>query len=356
MQAKLLNEGYPVLISNRTDPFSANVWPLTRYAVQMLTEIGTKACFQTKGGTPDQVNELLDILDYKACFYVTITSDIPELAETLEPGAPPVDKRFEMIERLVKAGHYVQVGLNPCVRQWIKDPKALIKRIANAGADGVWFESLHFDVSQNKMLSQAEKTLIGLDVMAEARNKHLNKDESAFLRSIQDLLSEHGLEEFSSINNKPSKFFAPYRKCYEKTFPIIQDVVNICHKMDVETPDEHEFHTLFFDDFWSALTSERDFPNGVWKIESYLAACNRKMTIGGQLDLRRSPYKKLVKLFWCEPKISLSPCCLPPMALAVTDEGEGLVDQFDLPVYVFSSSQKFGKYAYVNKNNKYYSA
>jgi DNA repair photolyase len=58
----------------------------------------------------------------------------------VEPMAPSIESRFELVEQLVAAGHVVTVGVNPLTLDWVPDFEPLLNRIKDLGAWGAWIE------------------------------------------------------------------------------------------------------------------------------------------------------------------------------------------------------------------------
>jgi DNA repair photolyase len=352
IQARLLDEGYPVLLSNRTDPFCPAVWPMARYAVQVLADAGNRCCFQTKGGSMGKIRELLDIMGYKACFYVTMTSDIPEVTARIEPGAPPVEERLAMAEYLVARGHVVQVGINPCVRSWFRDIGGFMARLAKIGVHGVWVEPLHLNTNRLRRKNQAKAPgmtradgeAIGPEACAEGSSRYLSDEGYDFIRLIDRLAIDKGMQFYGSHSYLPSDYFEPYRRLYGKTFPVTQDAINRLHVLERERVKEDArngtaqkgYSTVSFDDFWELLTEDARFPGGTWNLRDYVAALDKSVTFSGPLQMRDSSFKSLIRLFWSDRRFKMSPCRNEALAMAVDDENALIVDEGGLPFYLFN--------------------
>jgi hypothetical protein len=325
---------------------------MARYAVQVLAEAGNRCCFQTKGGSMDRIRELLDIMGYKACFYVTMTSDIPEVTARIEPGAPPVEERLAMAEHLIARGHVVQVGINPCVRSWFRDIEGFMARLAKIGVHGVWAEPLHLKVNQLKRKNQAstpgmtraEEEAIGPEACAEGSGRHLAEDDYDFIQRVGLLAIGEGMRPYGSQYCWPSGYFEPYRRLYGKTFPVTQDAINRLHALERERIGEDArngtarkgYGTVSFDDFWELLTEDARFPGGRWNLRDYVAALCKSVTYSGPLQMRDSSFKSLIRLFWSDRRFKMSPCKNEAMAMAVDDENALIVDEGGLPFYLFN--------------------
>ena len=113
LTAILLQQGYPVLVSNRVDPFAASNYRQFLPVLEVMSDLGIPVAIQTKGGRG--IDQALDLLTSPTVFYITIESDQDEVVKRIAPGAPSIAERFELIALLRSKGHPVVVGWNPCV-------------------------------------------------------------------------------------------------------------------------------------------------------------------------------------------------------------------------------------------------
>jgi hypothetical protein len=241
-----------------------------------------------------------------------------------------------MITELVGAGHVVQVGLNPCVRHWLDDPRVLFQKIAEAGVQGVWLEPLHLNSNQTRIMSPKEREALGATAVLEAIKPKVTVLEKTFIESMGEYIRGLGMEPYSSCIGKATNYFAPFRECYEKTFPIIQDVINYCTENEDYSPDY--YNALFFDDFWRILNANNSFPSGNYYLYNYIAGNNKTIAYGSTEKLSASTYKELIKLFWSDARMKLSPAHTLAFAQAVEKENYQLVylvDDEGVPVYLF---------------------
>ena len=69
LTAKLLKNGYPVLYSNKIDPFSASNFMHSLPLIELMVQMNIKISIQTRGG--HGIDEVLKILP-KSVFYISI--------------------------------------------------------------------------------------------------------------------------------------------------------------------------------------------------------------------------------------------------------------------------------------------
>lgn len=155
IESEMIGKGYPVLISNTTDPLAKtnedtfiNTWRASRMA-------GVKFCYQTKGGSRGIEDEIIN--DDPTMFYISITSDNDDKLKAIEPGAPGFRHRIDLIERARAKGHHVVVGLNPLIAEWWDDIEALPEVLKSAGVTHIWKGRLHLSHLQTAQMSEGIK-------------------------------------------------------------------------------------------------------------------------------------------------------------------------------------------------------
>lgn len=319
--AMLLRHGYPVVVSNRVDPFAASNYKIALPLLEVMAAQHIPVMIQTKGGRG--IDEALAILE-PSVWYISIAFEDDALRKAIEPGAPSLESRYDLIARLVESGHEVVVGLNPLVPEWLPDPLPTLERLYAAGASGVWIERLHFNRKQSRQLSDPALDAMGRDVVERAHKKIAHPDWEHFLRTRQQA-QDVGLAVFSKNQGNASTFFDPWRRLYAHTFPVLQDFVNVCH---AALP---EGGLVTFDDWLGFLGPH--FPAGVHGIDSYLGATAHNLWHTHQVPTNLT-YSQLLALIWQEGRVSLNPARSPAFAFAKVGDAP-LVDDRGMPVMVF---------------------
>ena len=135
LEATLLKQCYPVLLSNRVDPFANSNWFQSLPVIEAMTDLGIPIAFQTKGGKG--IDDVLDMVSPSA-WYVSIAMLDDSIRQRIEPGAPTIESRFELLEKLVDRGHVPTVGLNPWVPEWcpLSDVEKILERLQGIGVKG----------------------------------------------------------------------------------------------------------------------------------------------------------------------------------------------------------------------------
>ena len=230
LEAQLLRLGYPVLISNKVDPFSKSNYQDMLPIMKLLTQEGIGIAIQTRGGYG--IDEVLKFLP-PSVWYLSITHDQEETRQLIERQAPDIESRFELIKKLKQYGHRVVVGANPLNPDWIRSPEVFFKRLADLGVEGVWTEFLHLSYKQRDAMLPRERTAMGEPLIKKSMARNLPADWEEFGARCDAAISDAGMEIYSIGQARRSDFWRPFRECYERTFPNMQDWVNHCHDQGI---------------------------------------------------------------------------------------------------------------------------
>lgn len=326
-EAKLLSLGYPVLISNKVDPFSNSNYQQMVPIMRLMTDLGVPISIQTRGGRG--IDEVLEFLK-PSVWYVSISMLDDSLRKKIEPGAPTIDSRFELIEKVIRKGHRAVVGFNPCVEEWQPDPKPLLERVVKSGAHGVWIEKLHFSSRLTSVMTDREKKAIGDKLIVEGRKKRSEPFWSYFMRAREEAMKL--MPVFSIYQPNASSFFDPWRELYERTFPTVQDFVNVCHEVK---PD-----LITFGDYVEFMLSF--MPNEKWPWGHCLAVSSNAVFQTHKIPNQMTTLQFL-HLCWMDARIKQAPArgaCFAYATVGEGDEESVLVDEYELPVMTFTSDLK----------------
>lgn len=244
LKSYLLNNKFPILLSNRVDPFAASNWKQVLPMVQILDEYEIPIAWQTKGG--QGVDEVL-MRGKKEHWYISISFWDDNRRLLIEPGATTIEQRFELIEKLKKAGQSVSVGINPLVENWLPEWEfeKLTDKLKELDIKDIWAEILHLNKKQVGNMSQKEINNQGLDVIEDAKKRHRNN--SYFMYVIETIESE-GFNVFSMNQPIKSNYFNEEHSLYGgKTLKTTQDFINHCFET---MPDGGEVR---FDDYYQFM-------------------------------------------------------------------------------------------------------
>ena len=329
IDALLLRESYPVLISNRTDAFALSNYKQALPVMQTLADMGIPMAIQTKGGRG--IDEALAFMQ-PSCWYISISFDDDGMRTSVEPGAPSLDERFELIEKLIAKGHTVYLGLNPLVPEWIADPAPLLRRVKSMGVYGVWIELLHLNRNQVDAMTQRERNAIGETALERAKGA-LAMDESALRDDAFACARDIGLETYCVRQTYHSHFWEPYHNLYPKHFKTNQDFVNWCHH------NKSDGESVTFEDYAAVMLA--GMPEGEHRIENYIRVPNRELFLKEHIPAVMT-YREMLRRGWNDARLWFSPVRFGNFAFAVSfdeaDERHYLVDEHDDSYLIWDST------------------
>ena len=319
-EAFLLREQYPVLISNRVDPFAVSNYRQALPIMRMMTGLEIPIALQTKGGRG--IDEALEFLP-PSCWYISIMTLDDQIRQQVEPGAPSIGDRLALIETLVEAGHSVSVGINPAVPEWLGDPDPLTKAIAQRGAHGAWIEPIHFNPKQIKAMGEKGRSLIGKAVIDRGRSRRPSADYLEYLSRVEQSALSAGLEIFAVDYPARSDYWKPFRKLYKQAFPTHQEFIN--HLADSGIPDGA---IITLDQYLDFLLPH--LPEGDLRIGHYVGATAHNVCREFENWDNVMSYDELLMLLWNDGRIKLSPQNNQAFSRACDRGPDGkLIERFD---------------------------
>lgn len=224
--AWLLRNRYPVLLSNRVDPFALSNYRETIPLAWELTDAGIPITWQTKGG--QGIDDVLRFLPAGQVWYITITTLDDAIARRVEQAAPLPSERLALIEKLRNAGHRVVIGLNPLVPEWCPNPAELMRQAQQRGAEGVWLEMLHLSRTQIKQMKPNEIKAMGGEeaVKRIAGKKHMDDHTLSHYFLAYQCAEELGLHPYGMSGFRPGQYTDIMHSAYPRCFPVLQDFAN----------------------------------------------------------------------------------------------------------------------------------
>mgnify|MGYP001571892793 CR=1 FL=1 len=325
--ASLLQRRYPILISNKVDPFAATNYKLAVPLFKILHALEIPVAIQTKGG--DGIEESLPFIRPSA-WYISLATLDDGIRKRIEPGAPSVEERLTLAGELVRAGHHVSFGVNPIVREWLPEPSELFARLRAVGVKDVWIETLHLNNNQTRNMSAKELAAIGPAVIKRAMKLRADDDTYGYFVETIQTARAMGMETFCISNPSPSKYWEPYKRMYPDRFPIFQDFVNWCWET------KHVGDPVFFDEWWD--TAKANIPQGMAaSVTDYIGATTPHVKVDRKVDKQMS-FRDLLAVHWQEPRCKLFPFKNQSFD-ETTEEYQGRIvvaeDKNRLPVFKF---------------------
>jgi len=325
--AYLLQQGYPTVVSNRTDPFCQANAEQSLAVLGVMTELGLPVMVQTKGG--EAAMEAAKMLP-PSIWYVTVETLDDTIRAQVAPGAPSIPTRLQLIYELADRGHRVIAGVNPCVPEWIADPGQIMSTLRACGAYAAWIERLHLYYAQTRKMKPWARDALGEYTIARAQQRQCDVLEFGFIMHAREAAQEAGLEVFSVGQPTKSGFDKPFQDLYPRTFPTAQGWINLCYELG--WTDRLISYSDFADYFVPRL------PEGRWPIDSYLGSVAHNLWRTHKVPPQLT-FRELLGIMWVEPRTRNCPARVPCFAYAGRKEGEGwaqYVDEQEMPYLVFS--------------------
>lgn len=208
----LLAQGYPLLVSNDSDPLAASNEETFLELREVCARKGLPLCYQTKGGKPDMQDLLLD--GPATMIYITITTDREDIRRQAEPAAPAFEQRLAFAMEAKRRGHHVVIGINPMVPEWWADFDGFCRRLAEAGIRHAWIGSLHLNRFQIPNIARhAAETFA--DEISNARSK--NPTDPA----MRQALTAAGINFFDGSSAETPGFWDAYFALGYPFFPTL---------------------------------------------------------------------------------------------------------------------------------------
>lgn len=240
-EAKLLQAGVPMLVSNHVDPFAGTNAEQFEPIWELCTELNIPLTWQTRGAHKPQQRILQRVIKENppSVWYVSIPMLDDAVRKRVEPMAPPIESRFELLQQLVEAGHVVTVGVNPLTLDWVPDFEPLIDRIKASGAWGVWIEVPYFAQTFKANLKPDQVERLTPEFIKRCGEKGSLVDVSnaneamAYAKSI-------GLQVFNTSYEEPTEFFDPWHDLYDRPMPYWHQLINVVDQ-ELEPGDDESF-------------------------------------------------------------------------------------------------------------------
>lgn len=335
--AKLLQMRYPILFSNKVDPFALSNYQQSIPILETLTELGIPVAYQTRGGTGASAEALNEALEWlaPAVWYVSFNTLNDDLRRQLEPGTGTIEYRLELLTRLREAGHRVVVGLNPYVPEWMPHPRLFLEAMKAAGAEGVWMDALHLNRDQIEAMPERDKGKFSLPVMEAAKRRRPTPEEMEDYDKLHDLAGEAGIASYSMGYGRSTDFWRPYHETYANLFPTQQGLVNACY--DTLKDGDILGYETWRD--WFASVPEIGGMDNYIRAKASGGRLLPALLQSGELKSGMS-LQEVLRLVWKTPKIGICPARQPCFSYAGKragkDQWEQLVDDAGLPLLVFS--------------------
>lgn len=221
-QSMLVKLGYPILVSNRSDPFTEKNARESIALFTHLTELKNSVFIQTKTGPG--MDECLDLMGNRrdVVIYITVTTIQDDIAAVVEPKAPPPSARLQIAKKLHDAGYLVLIALNPLSDAWMprEDIETLVKDLKQVGINHICLEMLDIKRKRLSQISESRKKRMGAAVAS------LGDSNRNYVRECTQYLVAQGFEVAKRGMPFRSNLFADIKERLGLTMPVMQDFVN----------------------------------------------------------------------------------------------------------------------------------
>lgn len=158
--AFLVDRGYPVCVSNRSDPFGNSNIIDTKAVLSIMAQRKNGIFFQTKGG--EREDEAIEIIKDKknVVMYITMTTLNDDISKRVEPGAPLPSQRIKLARKAKALGWSVIIAVNPCVEAWMPQEslESLEDVMLSIGVRHYIFQKLKLNSADVKTFSDFRKS------------------------------------------------------------------------------------------------------------------------------------------------------------------------------------------------------
>ncbi len=248
----LLNEGFPICFSNKSDPFSKNNYVQTLAIFEHLMARPNGVFIQTKGG--HGIDDCLQIIgDHRnIVWYITVTTLNDGIRQKIDPNAPPTLERIALAEKLHNMGFMVIVAFNPLVEEWMPmtDLETICNRLKSCGIKHIIHEPLHINKKEADTFSQHKKDIYGEKVLLDACDLRRNVQYS---RNATKYFMDNGFVPFKLAMPYRTNFFNDIREKLGPIFPNQWDFINyVFEKWDGKNSME-----VTFSDYEKAITRHK---------------------------------------------------------------------------------------------------
>jgi hypothetical protein len=238
-EARLLQARVPLLVSNHVDPLAGTNAVQFEPIWELCVELGIPLTWQTRGAhRPQQrIQERIIRETPRAVWYVSIPMLDDDVRRRVEPQAPSIGSRLELVDQLIEAGHVVTVGVNPLTAEWMPRFEPLLDMLEAKGVWGVWIQVPYFSKSFKGNLDAKARARLGEDFIRGCGEKG-SKTDREHAQAAMAYAKGIGMEVFSTEYEEPTRFFDPWHTVYERTMPYWHQLVNT---IDPDLGDDDDY-------------------------------------------------------------------------------------------------------------------
>jgi DNA repair photolyase len=253
-EAKLLQAGVPLLVSNHIDPFAGSNAAQFEPIWELCVELGVELTWQTRGAHAPQRPFLDRVIREtpRSVWYISIPMMDDAIRRRVEPHAPSIGSRLELVQQLVEAGHVVTVGVNPLSLEWLPKFEPLLDQLKDLGVWGIWVQVPYFSKIFKANLDANARQRIGDEFIKQCGEKGTKKDRAHALAAMA-YAKGIGLQVFSTDYDEPTRYFDPWHDVYKRPMPYWYQLINAIDPL-LDDADEDEYIVVHRADAQEALS------------------------------------------------------------------------------------------------------
>ena len=226
-EARLLQASVPMLVSNHVDPFAGSNVVQFEPLWELCVELGVPLTWQTRGAHKAHrpIMERIIRETPKSVWYVSIPMLDDGVRQRVEPQAPSIGSRLELVDQLIESGHVVTVGINPLTLDWLPRFEPMLDLLKAKGVWGVWIQVPYFSKAFKGNMDDNARARLGVEFMqrcGEKGSKVDRKNAAAAMAYAKGI----GLQVFSTEYEEPTEFFEPWHDLYPRVMPYWHQLVN----------------------------------------------------------------------------------------------------------------------------------
>jgi DNA repair photolyase len=306
----LWERGYPLTLSNRTDPFAETNWRESLVFGKIFSDHPNGIFVQTKGGKREYIDSFITNTNGKKniVWYITITTPIDDIAKIIEPGAPSPSERKKLAFDLRKMGYTVIIAFNPFVKGWTSAEQNAIEvdDFATHGINHFIYQNLHFNPADLKLFSeQRSKQFVrtGIDP-GQYINRSRAKESQKYMQGAIIDAYKKGKNALAFGMPFKTDFFSEVQSALGgKMFP------SNYHFYNWVLENKKEGDECSVDEYINALglymgdVIDIDFR----EMQTYVFRTARQVWRGNERAQSIRTYRELLKLIWEDGRIQASP-------------------------------------------------
>jgi len=297
--SNLITAGFPICLSNNTDPFAQNNISDSKVLIEILSNMDNGLFIQTK--TTENKDELIEVLELlknkkNVVWYVSLTTTNDKLSKKIEKGAPLPSTRIKNIELIRSYGFKVVCAVNPCVESWwdIKSIGEIIIKMQALGVTDWVLQPIHISKREMKIMKDWRLKSLG--------EKILYEDDKEFPQLFQMILQAKGHNTINMWIDYSNKHSSRVDEALGGSFPTYYLFLE-------RMKDKYGYKNveITWDEFFNCFEYKDFYDKELRGYQQYIFKLSRKVWLEKREYQKIKTFKEVLRCIWNEKGISLSP-------------------------------------------------